>query len=208
MVLCVTGPMAAGKNATSSILEKMGFVSIDADLIGHDAVEICKEKILEEFSSLAQKNKIQLLNPDGKINRKNLGQLLFKDEMLVKKQENIVFPYINSVLEKFIDENSKKNIVVNATVLYKVNAMKKIEKILFIDSPAIVRFFRAKKRDKMKSLLIIERFFSQRFLFSQNYRRSCRNGPCYRYTLLLTARHFCRQVIHTPAKAHSFKRIL
>lgn len=167
MVLCVTGPMAAGKNATSSILEKMGFVSIDADLIGHDAVEICKEKILEEFSSLAQKNKIQLLNPDGKINRKNLGQLLFKDEMLVKKQENIVFPYINSILEKFIDENSKKNIVVNATVLYKVNAMKKIEKILFIDSPAIVRFFRAKKRDKMKSLLIIERFFSQRFLFSQ-----------------------------------------
>ena len=114
-----------------------------------------------------EKNKIQLLNPDGKINRKNLGQLLFKDEMLVKKQENIVFPYINSVLEKFIDENSKKNIVVNATVLYKVNAMKKIEKILFIDSPAIVRFFRAKKRDKMKSLLIIERFFSQRFLFSQ-----------------------------------------
>lgn len=167
MILCVTGPMAAGKNAASSILEKMGFVSIDADLIGHDAVEICKEKILEEFSSLAQKNKIQLLNPDGKINRKNLGQLIFKNETLVKKQEEIVFPYINSVLEKFIDENSEKNIAVNATVLYKVNAMKKVEKILFIDSPGFVRFLRAKKRDKMKSIQIIERFFSQRFLFSQ-----------------------------------------
>ena len=167
MVLCVTGPMAAGKNAASSILESMGFVSIDADLIGHDAVEICKEKILEEFSSLAQKNKIQLLNPDGKVNRKNLGRLVFKDKMLVKKQEDIVFPYINSVLEKFIDANSEKNIAVNATVLYKVNAMKKIDKILFIDSPAFVRFLRAKKRDKMKSLQIIERFFSQRFLFSQ-----------------------------------------
>ena len=167
MVLCVTGPMAAGKNAASSILESMGFVSIDADLIGHEAVEICKEKILEEFSSLAQENKIQLLNPDGKINRKNLGRLIFKNEMLVKKQEDIVFPYINSVLEKFIDENSEKNIAVNATVLYKVNAMKKIDKILFIDSPALVRFLRAKKRDKMKTLQIIERFFSQRFLFSQ-----------------------------------------
>ncbi|HBP08998.1 MAG TPA: dephospho-CoA kinase, partial [Treponema sp.] len=108
MVLCVTGPMAAGKNAASSILEKMGFVSIDADLIGHDAVENCKEKILEEFSSLAQKNKIHLLSQDGKINRKNLGQLIFKDKALVKKQEDIVFPYINSVLENFIDENSKK----------------------------------------------------------------------------------------------------
>ena len=40
MVLCVTGPMAAGKNAATSILESMGFASIDADLIGHDAVEI------------------------------------------------------------------------------------------------------------------------------------------------------------------------
>lgn len=167
MILCVTGPMAAGKNAASSILEKLGFVSIDADLIGHDAVEICKEKILEEFSSLAQKNKIHLLSQDGKINRKNLGQLIFKDNVLVKKQEDIVFPYINSVLENFIDENSKKNVVVNATVLYKVNAMKKVEKILFIDCPAFIRFFRAKKRDRLKSLQIIERFFSQRFLFSQ-----------------------------------------
>lgn len=167
MVLCVTGPMAAGKNAASSILEKMGFVSIDADLIGHDAVENCKEKILEEFSSLAQKNKIHLLSQDGKINRKNLGQLIFKDKALVKKQEDIVFPYINSVLENFIDENSKKNVVVNATVLYKVNAMKKVEKILFIDCPAFIRFFRAQKRDRLKLLQIIERFFSQRFLFSQ-----------------------------------------
>ena len=46
-------------------------------------------------------------------------------------------------------------------------SMKKIDKILFIDSPAFVRFLRAKKRDRMKSLQIIERFFSQRFLFSQ-----------------------------------------
>lgn len=93
MVLCVTGPMAAGKNATSSILEKMGFVSIDADLIGHDAVEICKEKILEEFSSLAQKNKIQLLNPDGKINRKNLGiimKILLNASAVIQKNENYV----------------------------------------------------------------------------------------------------------------------
>lgn len=167
MVLCVTGPMAAGKNAAASILETMGFISIDADLIGHDAVEICKEKILDEFSSLAEKDRIQLLNLDGKINRKNLGRLVFKDKRLVKKQEDIVFPYINSVLEKFIDENSEKNIVVNATVLYKVDAMKKIDKILFIDSPVLVRFFRAKKRDEMKSLQVVERFFSQRFLFSQ-----------------------------------------
>lgn len=167
MVLCVTGPMAAGKNAASSILEAMGFISVDADLIGHDAVEICKEKILEEFSSLAEKNKIQLLNPDGTISRKNLGRLVFKDKRLVKKQEQIVFPYINSVLEKFIDENSEKNIAVNATVLYKVNAIKKIEKILFIDSPVFTRFFRARKRDRMSALQILERFFSQRFLFRQ-----------------------------------------
>ena len=32
MIVCVTGPMAAGKNAACEILEELGFVSIDADI--------------------------------------------------------------------------------------------------------------------------------------------------------------------------------
>lgn len=167
MILCVTGPMAAGKNAASLILEKKGFVSIDADAAGHTAVELCKDRILQEFSPLAAEKKIQLLTQDGKIDRRNLGALIFGNKALVEKQERIVFPCIDSIIKAFIEEHAGRNIVINAAVLFKVSSIKQADAVLYIDAPCIVRFFRAKKRDGMKSCQILRRFASQSGLFNQ-----------------------------------------
>ena len=73
MILCVTGPMAAGKNVAASILEKKGFVAVDADVLGHRAVKECTEQILCEFSDEAQKRGVSLLSSDGTLNRRVLG---------------------------------------------------------------------------------------------------------------------------------------
>lgn len=166
MILCVTGPMAAGKNYVTSILEQKGFVSIDADVVGHKAVEECREKIIEAFGSIAEEKKLQLTDENGKIIRRNLGALIFGNAELVAKQEQIVYPYITSVIEKFIEEHKTQNVIVNATVLYKIPLVKKMDKILYVDVPAVVRFFRAKKRDKMKMSQILARFKSQKNLFN------------------------------------------
>ncbi len=165
MILCVTGPMAAGKNFASAILEQEDFICLDADLVGHDAVEKCSDKIIKEFSFIAQQKNIELKNSDGTINRKNLGKLIFENKKLLEAQEKIVFPYINSFINDFIEQHKNQNIVINATVLYKVEAIKLVDKIIFIDCPFIIRFFRAKRRDKMKSRQILGRFKSQAKLF-------------------------------------------
>ncbi len=175
MILCVTGSMASGKNVATSVLEKMGFTSIDADLVGHDAVEECKSEILSAFAPIAKKHGINLLSSNGKINRRALGKLIFGNKELVKKHESIVFPYINSVLEKFISDNQKlekpKNLVINAAVLFKVSVIKKVDYIIFIDAPFLVRFFRVRKRDRLPYLQIFHRFRSQFSLFL-SYKKS------------------------------------
>lgn len=167
MIICVTGPMAAGKNAAASILEKKGFPQVDADVLGHIAVENCKEKILEAFSSLAQEKGIQLVSEDGKIIRRNLGALIFADSKLIKKQEDIVFPEINRLFDQFLEENKGKDVVINATVLFKVPLINKVDSVLFVDCPAIKRFFRARKRDKMSTKNILNRFTAQKNLFAK-----------------------------------------
>lgn len=164
MILCVTGPMAAGKNYVTALLEKKGFVSIDADVVGHKAVEECREKILETFGSIAEEKKISLTDENGNIIRRNLGALIFGNAELVAKQEQIVYPYITKTIETFIEEHKNQNVIVNATVLYKIPLVKKMDKILYVDVPAIVRFFRARKRDKMKMRQILARFKSQKKL--------------------------------------------
>jgi dephospho-CoA kinase len=171
MILCVTGPMAAGKNAASSILEKKGFACVDADLLVHQAVENAKEEILASFGSLADEKGLPLLTENGHINRRNLGALIFQSPELIKKQEDIVYPILNGLFEDFMEENKGRNLVINATVLYKVPLIKKVDSVLFIDAPLLQRLFRAKKRDGMSLKLILQRFKAQRNLFAK-YKKS------------------------------------
>lgn len=169
MILCVTGPMAAGKNAASALLENKGFLSIDADILVHNILKepAIQEKVIETFSEEAKKQNIELSNADGTLNRRNLGAIIFKDKKLLEKQENIVLPEVESRLRLFIEQNKGKNIILNATVLYKIPIIKECNAVLFVTAPLLVRLKRAKKRDGIKTVHILRRFWSQRNLFSK-----------------------------------------
>ena len=167
MILCVTGPMASGKNAASSILESRGFATVDADILAHKAVENARDKILKAFGSVAKERGISLLNSNGSINRRALGQIVFTDKSLIERQESIVYPEINALLDEFINEHSRQDIVINATVLYKVPLIKRVDAVLYIDCPAAIRFFRSRKRDNMPYSNILSRFKMQRNLFAK-----------------------------------------
>lgn len=167
LILAVTGSMAAGKNYVSSLLEKRGFLAIDADKCVHQAIEEAKDQILEAFLPIAKEKNIQIQNPEGTINRKNLGSILFSDEKLLQKQESIVHPKVNEIFNRFIDENPEKNIVLNATVLYKTPVINRCDAIIFVKAPIITRFFRAKRRDNLPSREIFKRFASQFKIFAK-----------------------------------------
>ncbi len=165
MTICVTGPMAAGKNAASEILESHGYKSLDADTLTHKAVENAKDAILKEFGSLAKEMSLSLTNADGSINRRNLGAVIFSSPELTARQEAIVYPQINIMMEDFIKAN--ENCVINATVLYKVPLIKKIDLIIYVDAPFIKRLIRAKKRDNLSIKQILLRFKAQKNLFAK-----------------------------------------
>ena len=77
-VICITGPMAAGKNELSLILEEFGWLHIDADMLAHFAIDNCKEDILKTFLPYAKKKNINLLKKDGSIALKTDNDSLFE----------------------------------------------------------------------------------------------------------------------------------
>lgn len=164
-LICICGKMASGKNYVCSILEKLGWSCVDADLLVHQAINQSTEKIIAEFSDEAARNKLTITNTDGTINRKALGQLLFKNPALLKKQENIVYPVIIKMIEDFISTHEKT--AINATVLYKTpELLSKCGLILYVQAPFIKRFFRVKKRDNLPSAQIFRRFSAQKNMLS------------------------------------------
>lgn len=174
-VICVTGQMAAGKNYICSQLEKLGWASVDADILVHQAIEIARDRILDKFEPYAKEKKIKLNKGDGSIDRRALGELLFSMPGLLKIQESIVYPIITKMLEDFIYEHPKT--IINATVLYKTpDLLNRCGAIVFVTAPLLTRIKRAKKRDNLPLKQILKRFYSQRNLL-KNYKKS--NKPFF-----------------------------
>ena len=167
-IICVTGKMASGKNTLCSLLEQNDFLCTDADKVVHKVINDATPKILETFNEYAIQKGITLSNPDGTLNRKNLGELLFQNPTLLKKQEDIIYPLYIEETQKIINSNPSCNIVLNATVLYKTpQLMKQCDFIIFVKSHTLQRFFRVCKRDNIKIKNIFQRFHSQKNLYNE-----------------------------------------
>ena len=172
MILCVTGPMAAGKNAVCRILEERGFIALDADRQVHGAIEKAAPEIIKTFSNEAKAQNITLTDENGRINRRELGRLLFTSKDLLAKQERIVYPVIIEETKRFIqkqqEQKKEADIILNATVLYKTPELLRLCKyIIYVDAPRITRIVRALKRDRMPLRQILSRFATQKGLFSE-----------------------------------------
>lgn len=114
MVICVAGPIAAGKNFVCSILEERGFFSLDADQEIHKIIGEKQAEILSRFSQSAAARGINLRAADGSLDRRALGKLLFKDRTLLAEQEKILYPEFVARVQALIDENQKAWVNQNA----------------------------------------------------------------------------------------------
>ena len=152
-------------------------VSIDLDSTVHAAIKCLEPQILEAFSADAKKAGLVLQNEDGSINRRALGAIVFSDPELLRKQENIVYPFVRDKVNAFIEENAEKDVIINATVLYKTpDLLQRCEKIFFVKANLFKRFFRARRRDKMPVSRILDRFRSQKDLLKK-YRDAATGIP-------------------------------
>ena len=183
MVICVAGPIAAGKNFVCSILEERGFFCLDADQEIHKIIGEKQAEILSRFSQIAASRGINLRAADGSLDRRALGKLLFKDSALLAEQEKILYPEFVARVQALIDaqncgstgiESKPKTVrglAINAALLYKTpSLLRQCQKIIYVDAPLLVRFWRIRRRDRLPLLQIIRRIKSQKGLFNE-YKR-------------------------------------
>ena len=114
----ITGSIASGKSTVVNLLKERGFSVIDADLIAHEQLEICKGEIVCEFGE-------QILDEAGKIERKKLGAIVFREPKKLKNLEQILHPKIK------------------AEIFFKASQFERLGQVYFVDIPL---FFEKKER--------------------------------------------------------------
>tara|TARA_B100000927_G_scaffold201299_1_gene162977 strand:- start:595 stop:1188 length:594 start_codon:yes stop_codon:yes gene_type:complete len=155
--LGLTGGIGSGKSTVSKFLDELGCIVYNSDdrakWLMSNNYELKKE-ILQLFGSQSFLN--------NKLNRKFLSEIVFKDNTLLKKLNNLVHPLVAKDYQNFISNHSDSNLIVKeAAILIESGAYKEMDLILLIVSDQDIRINRVLKRDKSNSKGVYQRISKQ-----------------------------------------------
>lgn len=138
MIIGLTGVIASGKSAVSSILTNKGYKVIDCDKIVHNLYNNDKALINKINSTFN-------LGDNDYVDRKKLKDIIFNDD---KKRE-----LLNSIVHKKVYEEIKKQtddfVFLDAPLLFEAGFDKIVDLIIVIYSTKDIILKRLQKRDNI-----------------------------------------------------------
>lgn len=151
--IVITGSIGSGKSAVCKLLAGLGFEIIDADKISHDVLDRCAAQVAEIFGTQyvvqedAQAKNLtshaefddsrdeeNLTDSRAFVDRKKLGELVFKNPAELAKLEALLHPKIT------------------AEILSQARALEAKEKLYFVDIPL---FFEGKRYEFFDKVAVV-----------------------------------------------------
>ncbi len=147
-IIGLTGGIASGKSTISDMLRGLGAEVVDVDLVGRAVVrQGCPayNKIIENFGS-------SVLMPDGEINRKKLGNIVFsapeKLQLLNQITHPAIIEQVNHMIESYQQQN-KKAVVVDAAILIEMGLYRYVDNVWLVMVDRETQLSRVMERDRL-----------------------------------------------------------
>lgn len=150
----IVGNIASGKSEMERVLDKHGFVVLDSDLMAHDIL-MDKPDVAKAFTDYD-------VFEYGRLSREKLGKLVFNDNILKQKLEEIVHPLIKEEIETSFNVYSDEDAVfISVPLLFEVGWEDLFDKIVFIKSDDNIRLERLINRNGYSKEYAQQRISSQ-----------------------------------------------
>ncbi|MBP1561588.1 MAG: dephospho-CoA kinase [Oscillospiraceae bacterium] len=159
-VIGLTGQSGAGKTTVCKVFAENGFAIINADQISRaimDKDTPCLNETVECFGRV-------ILNEDGTLNRKMLGDIVFGCKEKLKQLNAISYPYITSEILRLINKYAAENckyVLLDAPTLFESRADDFCDLIISVTATEKNRAERVAARDGLTPEQIKARFSSQ-----------------------------------------------
>lgn len=151
-IIGLTGNSGSGKTTVCRILEKHNAYIINADTLAHQSLSgAASSDVLKTF---------------GTTNRKELGAIVFSDELKRKKLESIIHPHVLSEIQKQIakiqtTKNSYSYIIIDAPLLIESGGHNMADAVWVVYADEQQRLNRIMKRDSLQKEQALQRMRSQ-----------------------------------------------
>ena len=168
VIIGLTGQSGAGKTTICDKLRDEGFGIINCDEVARECTADGSD-CNKELSSLFP----DCFDDKFAINRRAISKIIFSDTQKLKEFDDIVYPYINRLIDKCIEELSENYdyIVLDAPTLFEASKNKKCDTIIGVIAKKSIRLKRITARDNISEELALKRFSSQ--YDSDFFRENC-----------------------------------
>ncbi len=156
MRIGLTGGIGTGKSTVSEYLIKHGYPVIDADKVARELVNPGSDvlgELVDYFGS-------GILQEDGTLNRKVLGQIVFSDREKKQFLDHLMHRKILDEIGLQI-EKTQGSIFIDAALLFETGLDQMVDLVWVVDADDEVRIQRVRKRDGLKREEIISRINAQ-----------------------------------------------
>ena len=157
----LTGGIATGKSTVGAMFVELGCHLIESDQITHQLFEpgqAVHAAVVKQFGN-------RILAPDGTIDRRILGDIVFKDRQARAKLNGLVHPAIIQRQQEWLKEMQAQDphgiAIVDAALMIEVGTYKNYDKVIVVTSSSELQKERLRARSALSEEEIESRIRSQ-----------------------------------------------
>lgn len=143
----LTGSIAVGKSFVCECLRELGCHVLDADRTSRDVVAKDTGGLAEIVSKFGD----EVLQPDGELDRKKMGSIVFADEEKRQLLNSIVHPRVFEAQNKWIEEVEKRDpngiAIIDAALMIESGGYKRFDKLIVVWCEPEIQLQRLMARD-------------------------------------------------------------
>lgn len=150
LIIAVTGGIGSGKSTVADLFKAKGIPAIDTDQVAHQIVQPGSpilQKIITEFGQ-------DYLDNSGQLKRKQLGQLIFTDELAKARLEAIMHPAIHAEVLAQLNKLDSPYCLILIPLLAHSRYTYPYDRVLVVDTPEQLRISRTSQRDQQSPDLV------------------------------------------------------
>ena len=160
IVIGLTGGIGTGKSEVARIFQELGAVLINADQIGHQAYTPHSEIWQEVVKAFGE----EILQPNGEIDRKKLGSIVFADPDQLTRLNQIMHPRMARIVAQQVQELREQGadvVVVEAALLFEAGWDSLVGEVWSTESPEYLVIKRLQSRSGLSQEEAKKRIDSQ-----------------------------------------------